>query len=147
MARRDSLRLEASLCLYGQDIDESTSPVEAGLAWSIQNRRREESGFPGSERICRELRDGPARRLVGIRPEGRAPARAGTTIHDTDGKEIGRITSGGFGPTAGGPVAMGYVATGFAKPDTKIALAVRNRMLPARIAEQPFVPHNYKRRV
>ena len=109
LGARDSLRLEAGLCLYGHDIDETTSPVEAGLAWSIQKRRRLEGGFPGAERILRELRDGPSRLRVGIRPDGRAPAREGTEILSVAGEPVGRITSGGFGPSLDAPIAMGYV--------------------------------------
>ena len=146
LGARDSLRLEAGLCLYGHDIDETTSPVEAGLAWSIQRRRREEGGFPGAERIMRELKDGPRRIRVGIRPEGRAPAREGTRIFSaTDDIEVGHITSGSFGPSVGGPVAMGYVDITASQPGTPLTLGVRGRMLPARTAELPFVAHNYKR--
>ena len=103
LGARDSLRLEAGLCLYGHDIDEATSPVEAALAWSIARRRREEGGFPGAERVQRELAEGPARLRVGLKPEGRAPAREGAEIRAADGAVIGKVTSGGFGPTIGGP--------------------------------------------
>ncbi len=146
LGARDSLRLEAGLCLYGHDIDETTSPIEAGLAWSIQKRRREEGGFPGFERIRRELAEGPARRRVGILPEGRAPAREGVAITTRAGAELGTVTSGGFGPTLGGPVAMGYVAAGSATPGTELSLIVRGNPLPARVAPLPFVPHRYVRR-
>ncbi|MGH6874742.1 MAG: glycine cleavage system aminomethyltransferase GcvT, partial [Aestuariivirgaceae bacterium] len=108
LGARDSLRLEAGLCLYGHDIDETTSPVEADLVWSIGRHRRTEGGYPGAERIIRELKEGPHRRRVGIRPEGRAPAREGTAI-TAAGRTVGTITSGSFGPTVSGPVAMGYV--------------------------------------
>ena len=145
LGARDSLRLEAGLCLYGHDIDETTSPVEAGLTWSIQKRRREEGGFPGHERIRRELADGPSRRRVGILPDGRAPAREGTPVTTTDGHAIGTVTSGGFGPTAGRPVAMGYVARDAAEAGTALHLTVRGKPLPARVAAMPFVPHRYKR--
>jgi aminomethyltransferase len=144
LGARDSLRLEAGLCLYGHDIDTTTSPVEADLTWSIQKRRREAGGFPGAVRIQRELREGPARLRVGIRPEGRQPAREGTEIL-AGGRPVGRITSGGFGPSANAPVAMGYVEAAFAKPDTPVTLVVRGRELPARIAAMPFVPHRYFR--
>ena len=107
MGARDSLRLEAGLCLYGHDIDETTSPVEADLVWSMGKRRREEGGFPGADRIQNELRDGPSRLRVGIKPDGRAPAREGTEIVDADGNAIGTITSGGFGPTAVRPGCHG----------------------------------------
>ncbi|MEM9356829.1 MAG: glycine cleavage system aminomethyltransferase GcvT [Pseudomonadota bacterium] len=145
LGARDSLRLEAGLCLYGHDIDETTSPVEAGLTWSIQKRRREGGGFPGAERIQREITNGPARKRIGIKPEGRAPAREGTIIQDAGGNQIGSVTSGGFGPTAGGPVAMGYVASSHAAAGTEIALLVRGKPMPATVAEMPFAPHRYKR--
>src|SRR5581483_9180701 len=109
LGARDSLRLEAGLCLYGHDIDETTSPIEADLVWSIQKRRRVEGGFPGASRIQDELTHGPKRRRVGIRPDGRAPAREGTEILDLLGERLGTVTSGGFGPSVNGPVAMGYV--------------------------------------
>lgn len=146
LGARDSLRLEAGLCLYGHDINETTSPVEADLVWSIGKRRREEGGFPGAERIQRELRDGPSRLRVGIRPDGKAPAREGTEIIDADGKAIGTITSGGFGPSTGGPVAMGYVESAYAAPGTELELMVRGSARPARVVEMPFVPHRYYRK-
>ena len=105
-------------CLYGHDIDETTSPIEAGLAWSIQKRRRSEGGFPGAERIQDELANGPKRRRVGIRPDGRAPAREGTEILSPCGERVGVVTSGGFGPSVNGPVAMGYVEAAHAEPGT-----------------------------
>jgi len=144
LGARDSLRLEAGLCLYGHDIDRTTSPVEAGLAWTIGKRRREEGGFPGAARILRELREGPARRLVGLCPEGRAPAREGTEIV-VDGAVVGRVTSGGFGPSVGGPIAMGYVAAAHAAPGTPVLVRIRGREEPARIVSLPFVPHRYVR--
>lgn len=145
LGARDSLRLEAGYCLYGHDIDTRTSPVEAGLTWSIQKRRRQEGGFPGHARIAAELADGPARLRVGILPDGRAPAREGAVITTPEGEEIGTVTSGGFGPTVGKPVAMGYVAAAHAAPGTSIALIVRGRPLAARVAAMPFAPHRYKR--
>jgi aminomethyltransferase len=145
LGARDSLRLEAGLCLYGHDIDPTTSPVEAGLTWSIQKRRREEGGFPGADRVRRELADGPARVRVGLRPEGRAPAREGTPIVTPDGRAVGTVTSGGFGPTVNGPVAMGYVARDVSAPGTELHLTVRGKALPARVAPMPFAPHRYKR--
>jgi aminomethyltransferase len=144
LGARDSLRLEAGLCLYGHDIDATTSPVEAALTWSIQKRRREEGGFPGADRIRREIKEGPQRVRVGLKPEGRAPAREGTVI-TTDGREVGKVTSGGFGPTVNGPVAMGYVAREFATPGTELHLVVRGKPLPAKVARMPFAPHRYKR--
>jgi aminomethyltransferase len=119
--------------------------VEAGLSWSIGKRRRTEGGFLGAVRIQRELDKGPQRRRVGLRPEGRQPAREGTAIHAHDGRVLGAITSGGFGPTAGGPIAMGYVAADRAEPGTRVELLVRSKPLPASIVPLPFVPHSYKR--
>jgi aminomethyltransferase len=145
LGARDSLRLEAGLCLYGHDIDETTSPVEGDLLWSIQKRRRNEGGFIGADRVLKEIASGAKRKRVGIKPEGRAPAREGTVVTDAGGRQIGTITSGGFGPTANGPVAMGYVETSFAKPGTAIQLIVRDKPMPAQIVNLPFVPHNYKR--
>ncbi len=146
LGARDSLRLEAGLCLYGHELDETTSPVEAGLVWSIQKRRREGGGFPGATRIQNELRDGPSRLRVGIKPEGRAPARDGTEIRLPGGEAIGTITSGGFGPTVNGPIALGYVAVANAASGTAVELIVRGKPLPARVAELPFVPNRYVRK-
>jgi aminomethyltransferase len=145
LGARDSLRLEAGLCLYGHELTPETSPIEAGLAWTIGKRRREQGGFPGAETILRQLRDGPARKLVGIRPAGRAPAREGAEIQDQGGRPIGFVTSGGFGPTVGGPIAMGYVASPHAAPGTPLTLIVRDRPHPAHVAPMPFVPHRYAR--
>jgi aminomethyltransferase len=145
LGARDSLRLEAGLCLYGHDIDTTTSPVEAGLQWSIQKSRRIGGGFPGAARIQKELAEGPSRKRVGVKPEGRAIAREGTPILDVGGKEIGKITSGGFGPTVNGPVAMGYVTSAYATAGTAIQLSVRDKLLPATIVPLPFVPNNFKR--
>jgi aminomethyltransferase len=144
LGARDSLRLEAGLCLYGHDMDESTDPVEANLVWSIGKRRKLEKGFPAAEAIMDKLVHGAGRKRVGIRPEGRAPAREGTEIM-AGGRIIGRITSGGFGPSVGGPIAMGYVETAFAANGTKLDLMVRGQALPAVVAPMPFVPHTYKR--
>src|SRR5690606_6560940 len=121
------------------------SPVEAGLSWTIAKRRREEGGFPGAEVVLAQLRDGPPRKLVGILPEGRAPAREHTEIQDAGGRRIGEVTSGGFGPTVGGPVAMGYVEAAHAAVGTALQLIVRGRPLAARIVALPFVPHRYQR--
>jgi aminomethyltransferase len=145
LGARDSLRLEAGLCLYGHDIDTTTSPIEAGLIWSIQKRRREEGGFPGTERVQREIKDGAARVRVGLKPEGRAPAREGSVIVTPDGREVGVVTSGGFGPTVNGPVAMGYVARDVSAIGTDVHLMVRGKPIPAKIAAMPFAPHRYKR--
>ncbi|MGB9369671.1 MAG: glycine cleavage system aminomethyltransferase GcvT [Xanthobacteraceae bacterium] len=145
LGARDSLRLEAGLCLYGHDIDTTTSPVEAALTWSIQKRRRAEGGFPGAERIQRELAEQPARVRAGIKPDGRAPAREGTEIRSIAGEPIGKVTSGGFGPTVNGPIAVGYVENGFAEPGTNVQLIVRGKELAASIVALPFVPHRYVR--
>ena len=144
LGARDSLRLEAGLCLYGHDIDTTTSPVEAARTWSIQKRRRAEGGFPGAERIQREITEGPARKRVGIKPEGRAPAREGTEI-TLDDASIGKVTSGGFGPSINWPIAMGYVDARYAAPGTAVTLMVRGKPMPARIVTLPFVPHKYVR--
>ncbi len=145
LGARDSLRLEAGLCLYGNDIDEATTPVEAGLTWTIAKRRRAEGGFPGADIIMTEMAEGPRRRRVGLKPEGRAPARRHTPILDDEGETIGEVTSGGFGPTAAGPVAMGYVPARFAATDTRVALLVRGSARPAVVTRLPFVPHRYVR--
>ncbi len=145
LGARDSLRLEAGLCLYGHDIDTTVSPIEAGLIWSVQKHRREGCDYLGAGRIASDLADKTTQRLVGIQPEGRAPAREHTEIQDMDGKTIGEITSGGFGPSAGGPVAMGYVARQFIKAGTPIQLIVRGKARPAKVCKLPFVPHNYHR--
>ncbi|SDE10751.1 glycine cleavage system aminomethyltransferase GcvT [Rhodospira trueperi] len=140
LGARDSLRLEAGLCLYGADIDTTTTPVEADLAWTIGKARREVGDFPGAEVILAQLRDGPSRRRVGLRIDGRAPARAGAEIVDDSGAVVGRVTSGGFGPTMGGPIAMGYVPARLAEPGTRVNLRVRGKDLPARVATLPFTP-------
>ena len=145
LGARDSLRLEAGLCLYGNDIDPETSPIEAQLNWVIQKRRREAGDFPGAKRILAELAEGPSRKLVGIRPEDRAPARQGTVICDKAGNEIGSVTSGSFGPTVGNPVSMGYVETGHAEAGTTIDLMVRGKARPGQVTALPFVPHRYLR--
>jgi aminomethyltransferase len=145
LGARDSLRLEAGLCLYGHDIDATTSPIEAGLAWSIGKRRREEGGFPGARRIQDELRHGPKRRRVGIKPDGRAPAREGTAILGLSGEGLGVVTSGGFGPSVDGPIAMGYLPAGVAAAGTRVNLLVRGKALGAAVAALPFQPHRYAR--
>jgi aminomethyltransferase len=144
LGARDSLRLEAGLCLYGHDIDTTTSPVEGALTWSIQKRRREEGGFPGADRIQKELREGTSRVRIGIQPEGRQPAREGAEIM-VAGRRIGVVTSGGFGPTVNGPVGMGYVETAFAAPGTAVTLMVRGKELPAHVVKLPFVPNRFYR--
>lgn len=141
LGARDSLRLEAGLCLYGHDIDDTIDPAEAALLWSIGKRRKEARDFPGGEKT---MNGAPVKKLVGIQPQGRAPAREGVEIVK-DGKVIGKITSGGFGPSINAPVAMGYVETAFAAPDTSVELMVRGKPLPATVVKLPFVPHNYRR--
>ncbi len=145
LGARDSLRLEAGLCLYGHDIDTTTSPIEAGLIWSIQKHRRVEGGFLGAERVQKDIAERPPRRRVGIQPEGRAPAREGTIIQNMDGKDIGVITSGGFGPAHGAPVAMGYVKRRYSRAGTEINLMIRGKAKPAKIIKLPFVPSNFYR--
>ncbi len=145
LGARDSLRLEAGLCLYGNDIDLTTSPVEAALTWTIGKRRRMEWNFPGADRVRAELANGTKRLRIGIRPEGRQPARSHTPVHAPDGSAVGEITSGGFGPSANAPVAMGYVDRALAEDGTALALMVRGKALPARVAPLPFVPHRYAR--
>ena len=145
LGARDSLRLEAGLCLYGHELNAEITPIEAGLTWSIGKRRREEGGFPGADVIKAQLNSGVRKKLVGIRPEGRAPAREGTEIQDADGKTIGVVTSGGFGPTVEAPVSMGYIPPSLAEPGSDVTLMVRGKAKPARIAKLPFTPHRYRR--
>jgi aminomethyltransferase len=145
LGARDSLRLEAGLCLYGHDIDATTSPIEAGLNWSISKRRRTEGGFPGAARLQRELEQGVTRQRVGLLLDGKAPAREGVEIADSSGAVIGSVTSGGFAPSLGKPIAMGYVPPAYATPGTAVALIVRGKPLPARVVSQPFVPTRYHR--
>lgn len=145
LGARDSLRLEAGLCLYGQDIDSSTTPVEAGLVWTIGKQRRETGGFPGAETILRQMKEGPPRKRVGIRPEDAVPARAHTEIRDGEGRRVGEVTSGGFGPTLEAPVAMGYVEASHAAPGTELKLMIRGKAHDAKVASLPFVEHRYRR--
>jgi aminomethyltransferase len=147
LGARDSLRLEAGLCLYGHDIDETTDPAEASLVWSIAKRRKIDKDFPAAEKIMDRVFNGTARRRVGIRPDGRQPAREGTEIADKSGRIVGRVTSGGFGPSLNAPVAMGYVESQFAGDGTELDLIVRGKPVPARVAPMPFVPHRYRRAV
>lgn len=145
LGARDSLRLEAGLCLYGHDLDPATSPIEADLAWTIQKRRREAKDFPGAKRILREHELGADRKRVGIRPNDRAPAREGVEIYK-DGKQIGLVTSGGFSPVLNGPISMGYVQTAHAEPGHVVDLMIRGTPRSATIVPLPFVPHNYVRK-
>ncbi|MBT5434686.1 MAG: glycine cleavage system aminomethyltransferase GcvT [Alphaproteobacteria bacterium] len=146
LGARDSLRLEAGLCLYGHDIDTTTTPVEAGLTWSIQKRRREEGGFPGADIIQRQITEGPPRRRVGLKPEGGAPVREGAAIREPGGEAIGVVTSGGFGATVGGPVAMGYVRNDLAAPGTALELDLRGKGVAAEVVAMPFVPPGFHRK-
>jgi glycine cleavage system T protein (aminomethyltransferase) len=151
LGARDSLRLEAGLCLYGHDIDTTTSPVEAALEWSIQKSRRaggaRGGGFLGAEKILAQLEAGAPRRRVGLRPEGRAPVREGAPlfVDAASPMRIGAITSGGFGPSLNAPVAMGYLPTAFANVGTQVFAEVRGQRLALRVASTPFVPNTYKR--
>jgi aminomethyltransferase len=146
LGARDSLRLEAGLCLYGHDLNETISPIEAGLAWTIQKVRRERADFPGATRILSELANRPSRKRVGLLPADKAPAREGTEIHNLSGHTIGIVTSGGFGPTVGGPVAMGYVDMASAAIGTPLDLIIRDQPRRWTVTALPFVPHNYVRK-
>ena len=149
LGARDSLRLEAGLCLYGHDIDTTTSPVEAALTWAIQKSRRaggaREGGFPGAARILHELAEGPERLRVGLIPEGRAPMREGVELFAEDGTPVGQVTSGGFGPSVNGPLAMGYVARAHAAIGTTLMGELRGKRLPVTVVDLPFHPTSYKR--
>lgn len=149
LGARDSLRLESGLCLYGHDIDEGTSPIEAGLGWAIQKVRRSDGaragGFPGETRILSEMSDGTDRCRVGLRPEGRAPMREGVALFDAHGARIGVVTSGGFGPSVQGPVAMGFVHRAHAQPETEIFGELRGKMQPVTVTKLPFVAPGFKR--
>jgi aminomethyltransferase len=151
LGARDSLRLEAGLCLYGHDIDTTTTPVEGALQWSIQKSRRvggaRAGGFPGADKILAELERGAARRRVGLRPEGRAPVREGAALFadETSSEKIGAVTSGGFGPSLNAPVAMGYLPSAQAATGTRMFAELRGQRLPLAIAPMPFVPNTYKR--
>ncbi len=145
LGARDSLRLEAGLCLYGNDITTAINPVEAGLTWAIGKRRREQGGFPGAHLIQRQLMEGPKNLRVGLALESRAPARAHSVIANNQGERIGEVTSGGFSPTLDRPIAMGYVPTSMAEVGTKVQLMVRASSLPAKIVAMPFVAHRYFR--
>ena len=142
LGARDSLRLEAGLCLYGHDINDTRNPAEAALLWSIGKRRKEARDFPGA---AQTLNGAPRVKRVGIRPEGRAPAREGTEIAAKDGRIIGKVTSGGFGPSLNAPVAMGYVESAFAANGTQVDLMVRGKAMPAVVSPTPFVPNRYRR--
>jgi aminomethyltransferase len=151
LGARDSLRLEAGLCLYGHDIDTATTPVEGALEWSIQKSRRtggaRAGGFAGAYKILSQFGSGASRRRVGLRPEGRAPVREGAALFAdaTSSEQIGTVTSGGFGPSLNAPVAMGYLPSSQAATGTTVFAEVRGQRLPMQVAPMPFVPNNYKR--
>jgi aminomethyltransferase len=144
LGARDSLRLEAGLPLYGHDLTPDIEPVEAGLAFAISKRRKAEGGFPGAERILGALLDGPARKRVGLKPEGRLPAREGAPIF-AGSEQVGMVTSGGFAPSVGGPVAMGYVGAAHAADGTALEIEVRGKRLAATVVPMPFHQKNYVR--
>ena len=149
LGARDSLRLEAGLCLYGHDIDATTTPVEAGLSWALSKARRvggpRAGGFPGAPVILEQLANGVSRQRVGIQPLGRAPVREDAPLLDPVGQPAGRVTSGGFGPTVAAPVAMGYVGTVHARVGAGLQALVRGKPQPVKVASLPFVPHRYYR--
>jgi aminomethyltransferase len=146
LGARDSLRLEAGLCLYGNDIDETTNPIAAQLGFAIGKRRKRDWDFLGGQRVRAAVENGTAEKLVGIRLEGRAPARAGAIIRapGTD-RDIGRVTSGTFGPSVNAPIALGYVGADFSAPGTEVHLMVRDKAIPGIVSELPFIPHHYVR--
>src|SRR3954452_24698069 len=151
LGARDSLRLEAGLCLYGHDIDTTTTPVEGALEWSIQKSRRRggvrAGGFPGAAKIVAQLEQGAPRRRIGLRPEGRAPVREGAPLFadETSSEQIGAVTSGGFGPTLNAPVAMGYLPSSHPASGSTVFAELRGQRLPLRVSPMPFVPNTYKR--
>ena len=151
LGARDSLRLEAGLCLYGHDIDSTTTPVEGALEWSIQKSRRHggarAGGFPGADKILSQLEQGAPRRRVGLRPEGRAPVREGAPLFQdaASSQQIGAVTSGGFGPSINAPVAMGYLPASHTAIGGLVFAELRGQRLPLRVAAMPFVPNTYKR--
>jgi aminomethyltransferase len=143
LAARDSLRLEAGLCLHGQDLSAETDPASAALMWAIPKELRATGAFVGADALRAILEEGPARKRVGLKPEGRQPVRAGAALVDADGNSVGEVTSGGFGPSVGHPVAMGYVATPLAKAGTRLFADVRGTKVPVDVAALPFSPHRY----
>ncbi len=145
LGARDSLRLEAGLPLYGHDMDPTTDPVEASASFAISKARREQGGFPGADRILKALTDGPARKLIGLSVEGKLPVREGALLFAGDA-EVGRVTSGGFAPSVGAPIAMGYVTAAHAMPGTALEAEVRGRRVPVTVTAMPFIPHRYVRK-
>jgi len=146
LGARDSLRLEAGLPLYGHDLDYATTPVEADLGFAISKRRRAEGGFAGWHRIMKELAEGPIRKRVGLAIEGRQPVREGATMVDAEGNEVGKVTSGGFSPSLGAPIAMAYVPLAYSMPGTSVSLASRGKIFTGIVTPMPFVPHRYHRK-
>ncbi len=145
LAARDSLRLEAGLCLHGQDIDPATDPATAGLVWAMPKSLRSGGPYLGSKAFAEIVSLGTTERRVGLKAEGRQPVRAGTLLFDGDGAPAGRVTSGGFGPSVGHPVAMGYVANSLAEPGTPLLAEVRGNRLPIAVHRLPFMPHRYRK--
>ena len=149
LGARDSLRLECGLCLYGHDLDTETTPVESSLLWALTKSRRADGdrpgGYPGADIIMGQMANGVEKKRVGIQAEGRMPVRDGAVLTDSDGNEIGIVTSGGFGPTVNGPIAMGYVKTEFVTPDTELFALVRNKKIAVKVVKLPFVKQNYYR--
>lgn len=149
LGARDSLRLEAGLCLYGHDIDTTTTPVEANLLWALSKPRRRDGarpgGYPGAEVIFQQMANSVARKRVGLLPQGKMPVRDGAELLDANGRVVGKVTSGGFGPTLGGPVAMGYVETALSEIGTSLNALVRGKPVPVKVVKTPFVPQRYYR--
>lgn len=145
LGARDSLRLEAGLPLYGHDIDTQTTPIAADLGFAISKRRREEGGFPGAERILAEREQGASQKRVGLIIEGRQPVREGAAVVNSDGKDIGKVTSGGFSPSLGQPIAMAYVPADQSEPGTTITIEQRGKPFTGTVTAMPFIPHNYHR--
>ena len=149
LGARDSLRLEAGLCLYGHDLDRHTTPVESSLLWALSKSRRADGerpgGYPGADIIMRQISEGVERKRVGLKPEGRMPVREGAVIVSRDDVEVGKVTSGGFGPSVDGPVAMGYVRTDLAAIDTRLFALVRGKEVPVTVVKLPFVQQRYYR--
>ena len=149
LGARDSLRLEAGLCLYGHDLDTATTPVESSLLWALSKVRRADGarpgGYPGADVILKQIAEGVAKKRVGLRPQDRTPVRDGAELVDANGAKIGIVTSGGFGPTLNGPLAMGYVQTAFAAPGTRVTAMVRGKPVAMEVVRTPFVPQRYYR--
>ncbi|MEO1019966.1 MAG: glycine cleavage system aminomethyltransferase GcvT [Pseudomonadota bacterium] len=145
LGSRNTLRLEAGLCLYGHELDETTTPVEANLVWTIGRRRRQTLDFAGAQTIVDQLENGSSRALVGLRPHGNAPARDGTIVMNSSGLVVGQVTSGGYGPSISTPIALAYVGTDYTTPGTKLGLQIRTRVVQCDVVPIPFVPHRYNR--